>query len=276
MMVYDSSLSKVETSRRAGYANGGEDVAEPIENFITLTKTFRGIERPVLVSRNDGPPIIVLHEIYGMSKSVAAFAEMIRQAGFRVYMPVLYGSTQPKNGRIDRVRGMAEFACVARQFRIFSANESGPWADWLRDLVDWACVESGNGKAGVVGLCLTGNFALSMAASPRVGAAVMGEPSLPMVFDGLHVTDAELASVKTRVAEGLEVRAYRYSTDTMCRASRFAKLEAEFGAGFKGETLEVSEKLHSVFTDHLRDSQGQLRHQKVQEVIEFFGRLLNS
>ena len=250
-------------------------MAEPIENFITLTKSFRGVERPVLVSRNDGPPIIVLHEIYGMSKSVAAFAEMIRQAGFRVYMPVLYGSTQPKDGRIDKARGMAEFACVAYRFRIFCANESGPWADWLRDLVDWACVESGSGKAGVVGLCLTGNFALSMATSPRVGAAVMGEPSLPMFRDGLHVTDAELVTVKARMAEGLEVRAYRYSTDKLCPASRFAMLEAELGVGFKGETLEVSEKLHSVFTDDLGGSRGQLRHQKVEEVIAFFGRLLN-
>lgn len=170
----------------------------------------------------------------------------------------------------------AEFACVARQFRIFSATESGPRADWLRDLVDWACGDPGSGKAGVVGLCLTGNFALSMAASPRVGAAVMGEPSLPMFRDGLRGTDAELATVKARMAEGLEVRAYRYSTDTLCPASRFAMLEAELGVGFKGETLEVNEKLHSVFIEDLRDSQGRLRHQKVREVIEVFGRLLNS
>ncbi len=250
-------------------------MAEQIENRVTMTKSFRGVERPVLVYRNDGPPIIVLHEIFGMSRSVAAFAEMIGEAGFRVYMPVLFGSTQPKGGYIDKICRGAEFICVASQFRIFSANESGPWADWLRDLVDWACAESGRNKAGVVGLCLTGNFALSMAASPKIGAAVMGEPSLPVVGRGLHVTDAELAAVKSRVAEGLEVRAYRYSTDTKCRASLFAKLEAELGAGFRGETLEVSEKLHSVFTEHLRDSQGQLRHQKVQEVIEFFERLLN-
>jgi len=69
----------------------GGQVVEPIENSITLAKSFRGVEPPVLVSRNDGPPIFVLHEIFGMSKSVAAFAEMIRQAGFRVYMSVLYG-----------------------------------------------------------------------------------------------------------------------------------------------------------------------------------------
>jgi dienelactone hydrolase len=128
----------------------------------------------------------------------------------------------------------------------------------------------------VIGLCLTGNFALSMAASPRVSAAVMGEPSLPFVGDGLHITKAELATVKARVPQGLEVRGYRYSTDTKCRASLFAKLEAELGTGFTGETLEVKQKLHSVFTEDLRDSEGRLRHNKVQEVIEFFGRLLSS
>lgn len=251
----------------------GVPAAEPIENFVTLAKSFRGLERPVLVSSNDGPPIIVLHEIFGMSESVAAFAEMIRGAGFRVYMPVLYGSTRPKSGRLDKFRGMIEFACVARQFRVFAGNQSGPWADWLRDLVDWACVESGCGKAGVIGLCLTGNFALSMAANPRVDAAVMGEPSLPLVGSGLHVTDSELASVRGRLAEGLEVRAYRYATDCLSRASLFERLEAELGAGFRGEAIVASEKLHSVFTEDLRDAQGRLRHDKVQEVIEFFGRL---
>jgi dienelactone hydrolase len=248
---------------------------EPIENFVTIAKSFRGTERPVLASQNEGPPVILLHEIFGMSVTVAAFAQMIRAAGFRVYMPVLFGSTHPKDGPAEKALGMAEFACVARQFRIFSADEPGPWADWLRDLVDWACVESGHARAGVIGLCLTGNFALSMAANPRVGAAVMGEPSLPMVGEGLHVSSVELADVKANITHGLEVRGYRYSTDRMCRASLFERLAAELGAGFKGETLQVQETLHSVFTEHLRDSQGRLRHSKVQEVIEFFGRLRN-
>ncbi|GEP61171.1 dienelactone hydrolase family protein [Reyranella soli] len=249
-------------------------MGEPIENFVTIVKSFRGVERSVLVSRNDGPPVIILHEIFGMRVAVVAFAEMIREAGFRIYMPVLFGSTRPKEGQRGKARGAAEFLCVMRQFRVFSANEPGPWADWLRDLVDWACAESGHAKAGVVGLCLTGNFALSMAASARVGAAVMGEPSLPFVGEGLHITKSELATVKARAAQGLEVRGYRYSTDTLCRASLFARLEAELGTGFSGESIEVAEKLHSVFTEDLRDSQGRLRHNKIREVIQFFERLL--
>jgi hypothetical protein len=75
--------------------------------------------------------------------------------------------------------------------------------------------------------------------------AVMGEPSLPFVGDGLHVTPEELARLQQRVAIGLEVRAYRYATDTTCKARLFLKLQEELGPGFKGTTLPAAEKLQS-------------------------------
>ena len=81
----------------------------------------------------------------------------------------------------------------------------------------------------MIGLCLTGNFALSMACDPQVLAPVLGEPSLPLwPADGLHVAPEELMEIKRRINdEGLQVRAYRYATDTICKAVRFAKLETE-------------------------------------------------
>ncbi len=238
-------------------------------NFDIEKVTFQGRTREVLVSRDAGPPVVILHEIFGLTASVMAFAEMIRAGGFRVYMPVLFGSSEPKDGALGRAKGLAEFACVAHQFRVLSSDESGPWAEWLRYLADWASNHAGHARVGAIGLCLTGNFALSMAVNDKVVAPVMGEPSLPFVGGGLHLTPEELAKLKQRVAGGLEVRAYRYQTDTTCKAGLFLKLQSELSAGFKGTTLPAAEKLHSVFTEHLRDASGQLRHDKVQEVIDF-------
>ena len=245
-------------------------MANGLENFDIKDMAFQGRERRIIVSKSSGPPVVILHEVFGVTESLMAFAEMIQAAGFRVYMPVLFGSPEPKKMNAAGIaKGTAEFLCVQHQFRVFSSNDSGPWADWLRYLADWASSDSGHAKVGAIGLCLTGNFALSMAVNDKVAAPVLGEPSLPFLVDGLHLTPDELDKLKQRVAEGLEVRAYRYVTDKKCKAALFLKLESELAPGFTGTTLPTMEKLHSVFTEHLRDADGQLRHDKVQEVIDF-------
>lgn len=241
-----------------------------MERYREVEMTFRGVSRPVLVSEDDGPPVVLMHEVFGLTEAVMAFAGMIQQAGFRIYLPVLFGSARPKSGSFAKVRGGLAFACVAHQFKVFAAHESGPWADWLRDLVDRACDETQARGAGVIGLCLTGNFALSAATNPRVLAPVLGEPSLPTGGKGLHMTPKEVSSVQARMREdGLEARAYRYSTDTICSAGMIRRLEQAFGPHLRADTIPVTEKLHSVFTEHLRDDHGALRHDKVAEVIEF-------
>ncbi len=242
----------------------------PIEGFTAVRMTFRGKTRTVLVSSQAGRPVILLHELYGITPRLVEFARMIVGAGFRIYMPILFGTSEPVDSRLGKAKRAAEFACVVRQFKLLSANQSGPWTDWLCDLVGRACDDSHAPGAGVIGLCLTGNFALSTAMDRRVLAPILGEPSLGGSAGGLHVTPKELSEVKRRtVEEGLIVRGYRYSTDVLCPASRFTRLRTELGEAFEGVTIEVDEKLHSVFTEHLRDANGQLRHNKVADVIQF-------
>lgn len=242
-------------------------MAEPIRNFETRALTFRDVTRPVLVAASPGPAVLILHEAFGMTATLASFAETIRAAGFRPYMPVLFGSTEPVHGGAAKAGRFVRFLCVGRQFCVFTQSESGPWSEWLRDLADHAADDARFAGVGVIGLCLTGNFALSTAVNPRVKAPVMGEPSLPFRGPGLHLTAAELAAIRART--DLEVRAYRYSTDPLCPAARFERLQAALGPAFKGQTLPAGEKLHSVFTDDLRDADGRPRHDKVEEVIGF-------
>jgi hypothetical protein len=84
------------------------------------------------------------------------------------------------------------------------------------------------------------------------------------------MTPKEVSSVQARMRdEGLEARAYRYSTDKICSEGMFVRLKQTFGPHLSTDTIEVTEKLHSVFTHHLRDEQGALRHDKVAEVIGF-------
>jgi dienelactone hydrolase len=243
-----------------------------MDDFNRVKVNFYGKQRTVLVSRLGDRPVMLLHEIYGVSTKLVNFARIIAGAGFKVYMPVLYGAPIPEGGgTIDRAKRIFEFLCVAREFHVLASDEPGPWTPWLRKLLAQACTECHAKGAGVIGLCLTGNFALSMACDPQVLAPVLGEPSLPFwPADGLHVAPEELMEIKRRINdEGLQVRAYRYATDTICKAVRSAKLETELGNGFQGTTIPASQKVHSVFTEDLCDESGRPRHNKIQEVIAF-------
>src|SRR6202008_2139882 len=161
-------------------------------------------------------------------------------AGFRIYMPVLFGSSDPTNSQWLRA-----MPCVAFEFRVLANNDPGPWADWIRALASFAYADNAPGKGvGVIGLCLTGNLALSAALNPHVTAPVMSEPSLPFFrAGGLHVSPDELSAVKMRVTqESLIIRGYRFERDKLCKPARFEELANTFGAGFHGTTIPTDDK----------------------------------
>ncbi|HWW36352.1 MAG TPA: dienelactone hydrolase family protein [Xanthobacteraceae bacterium] len=239
-----------------------------LDDFDITPMSFRNRTRDVLVARASGRPVIVMHEIFGLSPTLVDFARVLVAAGFKVYMPVLFGATDPSNPRWLRA-----MPCVLFEFRMLMKNDPGPWADWIRDLASFAYNSGAPVKGvGVIGLCLTGNLALSAALNPHVTAPVMSEPSLPILrAGGLHVSPDELAAVKMRVAgEGLVIRGYRFELDRICKRARFDDFGEAFGAGFQGTCIPTgNNKLHSVFTEDLRDENGNLRHGELQTLISF-------
>jgi dienelactone hydrolase len=253
-----------------------------IADFARRDCTFRGRTRPVLTTGTHGPAVIVVHEIYGFTPTLARFCRWLRDGGFRVYAPILLGTpdaANPERDSLARKLGL----CVSREFAIFSANRSSPVVDWLKELGRTAHGECGGPGVGVIGMCLTGNFALSMAVDPTVLAPVLAEPSLPpFPATALHIAPAELARVKARVAdEGLLVRGYRFAGDKLCPPARFAALRAALGTGFAGAELPDAagnpdgmrargKPPHSVFTGDLIDAASEPTRRAVDEVIGFF------
>jgi dienelactone hydrolase len=158
--------------------------------------------------------------------------------------------------------------------------------DWLRALARLAHQECGGRGVGAIGMCLTGGFALSMALDPVVLAPVLAQPGLPVTKPAaLDISSADLARVQARTRDGLELRGYRFESDTICRASRFQTLRTAFGAAFAGTELPDSaanpagmkargKAPHSVFTGDLIDSLGQPTRRTVDEVIAFFRKAL--
>ena len=253
-------------------------VDDKLEDFQTRTFRLLGRDRRVYVS-GTGPAVIVMTEMPGISPHVARFARWVREAGFTVYMPHLFG----KDGAVPTPAG-AIFTmlggCISAQFRAFAANASSPAIQWLRALAAEAHKECGGKGVGAIGMCFTGNFALSLMLEKSVVAPVLSQPSLPMANDaGLHIAPDELAEVKARMeAEDLTVLAYRFEGDNFCKAARFTAYQEALGDRFIGRVLpdsaanpDAAMKMpHSVVTLHLIDQAGQPTVAARDEILAFF------
>jgi dienelactone hydrolase len=261
---------------------------DPLIDFERRATSIDGVERTVYVA-GEGPAVIVMAEMPGISPHVARFARWIRGAGFTVYMPSLFG----RDGAYPEAEaGLAVLkrACVSAEFRALAANESSPVTRWLRGLARVAHRECGGPGVGAIGMCFTGNFGLSMMLEPSVLAPVLCQPSLPLNEEGgLEIAPDELTTVRKRLErEDLTVRAYRFEGDRHCTAQRFAAYEAALGPRFEATVLPSSaanptpppffEKVvgcpHSVVTAHLIDQAGQPTIAARDEIVAFFSRRL--
>ena len=251
---------------------------DPLDDFERRELTFLGQTRLVYAA-GTGPAVIVMSEMPGIYPLVARFARWVRDAGFTVWMPHLFGvDGKPVSlgyGLSSMIRG-----CISREFRAFAANASSPVIDWLRALAAHAHPICGGKGVGAIGMCFTGNFALSMMLEPAMRAPVLSQPSLPIGRSGgMHIAPDELARVKARMErEDLTVMAYRFAGDTFCRGERFAAYEQALGDRFVGRVLPDTaanpeapmKNPHSVVTAHLIDREGEPTRQALDEILGFF------
>lgn len=254
----------------------------PVEGFELQHLTFLGVEREVYRA-GTGPGVIVMHEIPGITPEVARFARFVRDAGFTVFMPNLFGTP---NRPMTKPYALAEIArtCISREFRIFAADSTSPIIDWLRALCAAAHAELGGPGVGAIGMCMTGNFALALMVEPSMMAPVLSQPSLPAGItrrqrSALHLSPEDLVIVKRRSKEeGVPLLAMRFTEDPVCRKERFDRLRSELGSGVEtieidsspGNAHHVPRTAHSVVTTDLVDDAGHPTRVALDRVLSFF------
>jgi dienelactone hydrolase len=257
---------------------------DPLDDFAHREITLQNVTKIVHVA-GSGPAVIVMTEMPGISPHVARFSRWVRDAGFTVYMPSLFG----RDGAVpaaDEGAAIFQRACVSAEFRALAANQSSPVTRWLMALARFAHQECGGPGVGAIGMCFTGNFALTMMLEPAVLAPVLSQPSLPLNDPGgLEIAPGELRTVGDRLKrEDLTVLAYRFEGDQFCRAQRFAAYAQALGDRFVGRVLpDASANTdvapffarhvptpHSVVTAHLIDEAGQPTIAARDEILAFF------
>jgi dienelactone hydrolase len=157
--------------------------------------------------------------------------------------------------------------------------------DWLRALAGIALGECGGAGVGAIGMCFTGNFALSMMLDGATIAPVLCQPSLPLDNPaGIEISREDISTIRGRLdKEKLDVLAYRFEGDHFCRAERFAAYREALGDRFVERVLPAAAanqdvppffarhvpSPHSVVTVHLIDEQGQPTIAARDEIIAF-------
>jgi dienelactone hydrolase len=232
--------------------------------------------------KGDGPGVVLIPEIPGLTPEVAEFGEHLVSEGFTVVIPSPFGTP----GRAETpgyALGVIARLCVSKEFRCFAANAERPITKYLRAVaIDLAARTPGAG-VGVIGMCFSGGFALATAVEDVVKAPVLSQPSTPFaVTPKLRrdpgLSEQELARVKERTGtDGLCVLGLRFSKDRMSPAERFVTLRAQLGDAFEVIELDSTpgnpdgygRTAHSVLTRELRENPPNSAYHARQRTVEF-------
>lgn len=246
------------------------------ESFTALNRT-RAVYR-----YGSGPNVLILSEMPGITPSLVAFAKRVAGQGLSVTLPHLFGrdGNGPSNGEFLKTFGEV---CISREFTLFATGKSSRVTRWLNELAHHEHETNGGPGVGVIGMCLTGGFALAMMVDPVVVAPVLSQPSLPIgrkpaARRDLGISDDELARVKARTENGVCVQGYRFTGDKLSPGDRFQNLRSVLGDSFLGVEIDSSlnnewgypADAHSVFTEGQDHKPGSPTTSAMEQLLNFF------
>ncbi len=269
---------------------------DDLTDFERAEFTHDGKTRAIF-RRGNGPAVIVMAEMPGITPKVLEFARQVSEIGCTAILPHLFGRpgrdpNPAANGMLAAAANVVSTAipvCISREFVTLATGRTSPVVTWLRALARSEHIRCGGPGVGAVGMCFTGGYALAMATDDTLLAPVLSQPSLPLTLTkrqrrSIDISPEDLAVVKQRCAGGLQVLGLRFTGDKFVSGERFAYLREQLGDAFIAVELDDSDANpaaalapHSVLTEHLIDEPGQPTRVALDQVLELFrSRLLVS
>ena len=199
--------------------------------------SYAGITHSVfcLNDETDKPPVLLLHELTGLSPGTLAYAEELSR-GFTVYVPLLFG----EKGKFSLMKGLSAY-WFGGSTEFFPGGEwgvpshgSAPIVNWLRGVAQKVGDLHAHRSIGIIGNCLTGPIPLALLNHPRANAAVVAQPALPLRFwwhtnadkKSLGLTSDDLQHARKSAAK---IYGLRFETDCMSDPAKQETLRDEFG-----------------------------------------------
>ncbi|MGH2555803.1 MAG: dienelactone hydrolase family protein [Actinomycetota bacterium] len=231
----------------------------------------------------EGPGIVLIHEMPGITPQVVDFAQFLVDNGFTVWMPYLFAREPGPTGSLNGW-GPALRICVSGQLMLLSTGRTSPLTDWLRALARHLHQKRPGPGVGVIGMCFSGGFALATVIEPAVLAPVMSQPALPFPVSplrrrafGLSPSDA-IAAGRRIDRDGLCVLGLRFKKDLVVPAARFERLRQMLKGHFlcceipSGRGTGISRWAHSVLT---RERTCHPQNKGIQEAVDTLLRFLD-
>lgn len=221
-----------------------------IEGFCEETFTA-GDCTLTLFRKGEGPGVILLHELPGLTPETVEFAEWIADRGFHVVLPLLFGKPLQS---VAAGLLKAPFVCIRREFNNLASGRSSAITLPLRALCRKVHTERGGRGIGAIGMCYTGGFVLAMMVEEALLAPVAAQPSLPFLKPRALDVEPEVLTLASNRADSMSLLGLRFEKDVRCPAARFERLQTSLndapGSGGPRRfcSLTVPGKGHSTLT----------------------------
>lgn len=238
--------------------------------------------------RGDGPAVVIVAEIPGITPGVVGFADRVVNLGCTAVLPHLFGQPGTDVSLASGLRTIVPL-CVSREMSAWATGRTTPVIAWLRALAADAHRRSGGPGVGAVGMCFTGGYALAMLPEPAVLAPVLSQPSLPFPVSrrrkgDVQVGPDDVTAIQARLSADPElcVLGLRFSEDSLAPPARFARLHELLGDRFVAIEIDSSpgnpwglrQRAHSVLTEELVDEPGHPTRDALEQVLDLFRRRL--
>lgn len=242
-------------------------------SFSAKTKTGHTITHDVY-ERGEGKVLVIIQELPGIGQETLALADKFVDKGYRVILPHLFGPI----GKTSTGGNLIRVFCMRKEFKVFAKNESSPIVDWLKALCAKVKADYKVPGVAVIGMCLTGNFAISLMAEDAVLAGFSSQPSMPF-FDqkALHLSEADVETIKTKLDQVGPMHCGRFEGDKLCTSIKMDIISQKFNTDGKERIKfhEMPGKGHSILTIDFVDKKGHPTSNALKEVMAYFDHQLS-
>ncbi|KNC78393.1 hypothetical protein SARC_09172 [Sphaeroforma arctica JP610] len=225
------------------------------------------------LSDKDAGVVVIIQELPGIGQETLALADEFVQRGFSVVMPHLFGPLGSTSVLGNTVRVM----CLRQEFYLFQSNMTSPIVDWLRALCRKSRDEHNVKGVAVIGMCLTGNFAISLMADDSVLAGYASQPSLPIGNpSALHMSETDIEDIKTALDKKGPMMCGRFAGDWMSTGEKMKTIDKTFNQD-GSQRIAINTlpgKGHAIITIDFVDEEGHPTRKALDGVMDYFGRTL--